>query len=447
MSDHRLSRRDFLTQTAIGASAATLVPREVVGGPAHTPPSDKVRVGCIGIGGMGGNDVRAVAALEETEIVALCDVDRKRGKEVFTAFPDAAQYEDYREMLSKESASLDAVTVSTPDHNHAPATVRALKDGKHVFCQKPLTHTVAEARRVGQVAERASVATRMGIQHHTDDGLRRLRELLEAGTIGTVQKILVWTNRPIWPQAMERPLEMYHEPDHLNWNLWLGPAPERPYHPDYAPFNWRGWYAFGTGALGDIGCHALDGAFWSLQLDPPTRVRAETTPTYDETYPEASRITYEFPGQGSSSGLELIWMDGNLRPPKPASWNGDEAWPPSGYNQLFVGDDGALLFGTGKTPRLLPKERHKQVMANPPERKYSRSDGHYKAWIDACKAGTSPEANFADYSAPLTELVLLGNLAVRAQRPIERDASTGQITNGAGLNELLTKEHRKGWKL
>lgn len=447
MSDHRLSRRDFLTRAAITASAATLVPREVVGGPGYTPPSDTVRVGCIGIGGMGGNDVRAVADLEGTKIVALCDVDRERGKETFNEFPDAAQYEDYREMLAEEDANLDAVTVSTPDHNHAPATLRALDRGKHVFCQKPLTHTVEEARRVGRVAEQAGVATRMGIQHHADDGLRQLRELLEAGVIGAVQRIFVWTNRPIWPQAIERPLEMYHVPDHLNWNLWLGPAPERPYHPDYAPFNWRGWYDFGTGALGDIGCHALDGAFWALQLDPPTRVRAETTPTYDETFPSASRIAYTFPDRGRHPGLEIVWMDGNLHPPKPAAWDDENPWPPSGYNQLFVGDGGSLLFGAGEKPRILPEKRHKQIMADPPEKTYPRSEGHYQAWIDACREGTSPEANFADYSAPLTEMVLLGNVALQAQRSIQWGADAGQITSPTGLNDLLSKDYREGWQL
>lgn len=447
MSDHPLSRRDFLTRAALGASAVTLVPREVVGGPEHIPPSETIRVASIGIGGMGARDVQAVAEIEGTEIVALCDVDRERGEEVFHAFPEAAQYEDYREMLVQEGDRIDAVTVSTPDHSHAPAVLQALDQGKHVFCQKPLTHTVQEARRVGAAAREADVATRMGIQHHAADGLRQLRELIEADVIGSVHTVQVWTDRPIWPQAKERPLEMYHVPDHLNWDLWLGPAQERPYHPDYAPFNWRGWYDFGTGALGDIGCHALDGAFWALQLGQPTRVEAETTPTYPETFPAVSRITYEFPGQGGlgQSGVEIVWMDGNLHPSKPAAWNEDEPWPPSGYHQVFQGDDGVILFGRGQEPRILPDEKHEEVMADPPEETYPRSEGHYKAWIEACRTGEAPEANFADYSAPLTEMVLLGNVAVQAQRPIEWDSENGRITNDEALNDLLSKDYREGW--
>lgn len=447
MSTHPLSRRDFLTQATLGASAATLVPREVVGGSDYTPPSDTIRVASIGIGGMGARDVQAVSEIEGTEIVALCDVDRKRGEDVFHAFPEAAQYEDYREMLAREGDRIDAVTVSTPDHSHAPAVMRALEEGKHVLCQKPLTHTVEEARRVGKAAREAGVATRMGIQHHADDGLRRLRELIEADVIGRVHAVHVWTDRPIWPQARERPLEKYHVPDHFNWDLWLGPAPERPYHPEYAPFNWRGWYDFGTGALGDIGCHALDGAFWALQLEQPIRVEAETTPTFPETFPAVTRITYTFPPSDSfgSSGVEVVWMDGNLHPSKPASWTEDEPWPPSGYHQVFLGEDGAILFGRGETPRILPKEKHEQVMADPPEETYPRSPGHYQAWIDACRSGDASEANFPEYAAPLTEMVLLGNVAVRAQQPIEWDSEAGRITNASELNDLLTKEYREGW--
>lgn len=447
MDDPRITRRDFLAQGTLGATAATLVPRDVLGGPDHTPPSDTVRVAAIGVGGKGKSDVRRVASLEGTEIVALCDVNQKQAEDVYREFPDVPKYEDYRELLVQEGSRIDAVTISTPDHSHAPAAYRALKAGKHVFCQKPLTHTVAEARKLGEAARTAGVATQMGIQHHAHDGLRTVREVIEAGAIGPVREVHLWTDRPIWPQAIERPLEMYHEPDHLNWDLWLGPAEERPYHPDYAPFNWRGWHAFGTGALGDIGCHVMDGPVWALQLPAPTRIEAETTPTYPETYPAASRLEYQFPARGGRPPVTMVWRDGHIQPPPPPSWPPEEAWPPPGYSEVFIGDDGVLLYGTSAQPRILPKSRHEEVMANPPEQVYERSPGIYEDWIQACRGEGTADTHFPDYASPLTETVLLGNVAVRSQRPVEWNAETRQITNHKALNDHLSKPHRSGWTL
>lgn len=447
MDDHRLSRRDFLAQGALGASAATLVPREVLGGAGHTPPSDTIYVGGIGVGGKGAGDIRSVAALDGTEVVALCDVDRQRAEDVYREYPDVPKYEDYREMLVQEGGRLDAVVISTPDHSHAPAALRALEAGMHVFCQKPLTHTVEEARRLGAAAREAGVATQMGIQHHAHDGLRTVRELLEAGAIGPVREVHLWTDRPIWPQAVERPLEMYHVPEHLNWDLWLGPAEERPYHPDYAPFSWRGWHAFGTGALGDMGCHFMDGAFWALQLGAPTRIVAETTPTYPESYPAASRLEYQFPARNGRPAVTMVWRDGNIEAPPPPSWPQDEEWPPSGYNEVFVGDDGALLYGLSQEPRILPESRHEEVMASPPDQTYERSPGIYADWIQACRGEGTANTHFPDYASPLTETVLLGNVAVRSRRPVEWDAEAGQVANQPALNEHLGKSYRSGWAL
>lgn len=447
MDDPRLSRRDFLAQGALGATAATIVPREVLGGPGHTPPSDTIRVAGIGVGGKGASDVRNVASLEGTEIVALCDVDQKQAEDVYREFPDVPKYEDYRELLAQEGNRIDAVTISTPDHSHAPAAVRALEAGKHVFCQKPLTHTVEEARTLGEAAEKAGVATQMGIQHHAHDGLRTVREVLEAGAIGPVREVHLWTDRPIWPQAIERPLEMHHEPDHLNWDLWLGPAEERPYHPDYAPFNWRGWHAFGTGALGDIGCHVMDAPVWALQLPAPTRVEAETTPTYSETYPQASRVEYQFPARDGRPPVKMVWRDGNLQPAPPPSWPPEKEWPPLGYSEVFIGDDGVLLYGTSAAPKILPESRHEEVMGNPPEQTYERSPGIYEDWIQACRGEKTANTHFPDYAAPLTETVLIGNVAVQSQRPVEWNAETGEITNHESLNDHLGKPHRSGWTL
>ncbi len=447
MSDHRLSRRDFLAQGALGASAATLVPREVLGGSEYTPPSDTIRVGAIGIGGKGASDVQSVASVDGTEIVALCDVDRERGEEIFQEFPEATQYEDYRELLVQEEDRIDAVIVSTPDHSHAPAALRALEAGKHVFCQKPLTHTVEEARQLGQAAEEAGVATQMGIQHHAHDGLRTVREIIEAGAVGPVREVHLWTNRPIWPQAEERPLQMYHVPDHINWDLWLGPAEERPYHPDYVPFSWRGWKPFGTGALGDMGCHYMDGAFWALQLEAPTQIVAETTPTYPESYPEASRVEYQFPARNGRPPVTMVWRDGNLQAPPPPQWPDDEEWPPPNHDEVFVGEDGVLLYGLSQEPKLLPESRHEEVMASPPDETYDRSPGIYENWIQACRGEGPAETHFSGYAAPLTETVLLGNVAIQSRRPVAWDAGEGRITNREASNEYLSKSYRSGWEI
>lgn len=447
MSDHRLSRRDFLAQGTLGASAVTLLPREVLGGPEHTPPSDTIRVGAIGVGGKGASDVRNVASLDGTEIVAVCDVDQERGKDIFREFPEATQYEDYRELLVQEGDRIDAVTISTPDHHHAPAAIRALDAGLHIYCQKPLTHTVEEARRLAQVAEETDVATQMGIQHHEYDGLRTLREIIEAGGIGPVREVHLWTDRPIWPQAQERPRQMYHVPDHLNWDLWLGPAEAWPYHPDYAPFSWRGWHPFGTGALGDMGCHYMDAAFWALQLDAPTRIEAETTPTYSDSFPAASRLEYQFPARDGRGPVRLVWRDGNIQAPPPSLWPEDKEWPPPNHDEVFVGEEGVILYGLREEPKVLPDARHEEIMASLPGDTYDRSPGIYENWIQACRGEASAETRFSRYSGPLTETVLLGNVAVRSQRAVEWDAESGRITNRPALNEYLTKSYRSGWEL
>lgn len=449
MSDAPLSRREFLERSALGASAFTVVPRHVLGGPEHTAPSDTVYLGCIGAGGMGGADIDGLSEVEGTEIAVLCDVDEERAADTFAEYPEAARYVDYREMIAREANDLDAVTVSTPDHNHAPASLRAMREGLAVRCQKPLTHTVEEARMMGETARETGVPTAMGIQHHSHDGLRDLRELLEAGVIGTIREVHYTTNRPIWPQAIERPLEAYHVPETMHWDLWLGPAPHRPYHPDYAPFNWRGWYDFGTGALGDIACHAFDGAFWSLQLEAPTRISAETTPLYEETFPAVSRITYEVPSRSSAaaSSVRLVWRDGDLHPARPQEWPRGRPWPPEGYGQIFVGDDGIILFGTSRYPEILPASRHEEVMADPPEQRYERTPESYTEFVRAVRGGPPAQANFADYAAPLSELVLLGNLAVRSQDTIEWDDESRTVTNRSDLNEMLSKEHRSGWEV
>ncbi|MGH7541399.1 MAG: Gfo/Idh/MocA family protein, partial [Gemmatimonadota bacterium] len=345
MSPGSPSRRQFVQSAALAGAGVALVPRRVLGGPGRRAPSDTLNVACIGVGGMGGQDVRGMAEAGEN-IYALCDVDEHQAARSFQAFPEAKRYTDFRVMLEREAANIDAVLVSTPDHTHAVAGMMALALGKPVRIQKPLARTIWEVRELMRTAADARVATQMGNQGHAGEGTRFIREWVEAGTIGPVRRVEYWTNRPIWPQALERPTEAHHAPPWLDWDLWLGPAPERPYHPAYAPFRWRGWWDFGTGALGDIACHSMDAAFWTLDLGHPARIVPESTELYDETAPAASRIVYEFPANGSRPALTVVWRDGNLTPPRPPEVGDEARWPPSADGgQLWIGDDGKLIAG------------------------------------------------------------------------------------------------------
>lgn len=421
-----------------------VVPRHVLGR-GFVPPSDRLNIACIGVGGRGAWNVRGVAS--ET-LVAFCDVDDERAADTYRAFPDVPRYKDFRVMLEREEKRIDAVVISTPDHTHAPAAMMAIQMGKHVYCEKPLTRTIYEARRLAEAAREKGVVTQMGNQGHAGEGTRQIREWIEAGAIGTVREIHCWTNRPIWPQAIKRPLEAYHVPLTLDWDLWLGPAPERPYHPAYLPFKWRGWWDFGTGALGDMGCHIMDAAFWTFDLRDPVRVTAETTPVFPETAPLVSRVIYEFEARDSRPALRLIWRDGSLAPPRPPQWEKDRPWPPMANGQMFVGDEGVLIAETyGENPRLIPERRHQEWLADAPEPRYPRSPGVYQEWIQACKEGGQAGSNFPDYAGPLTEMVLLGNLAVRLGGTIEWDAAAMRVTNIEVPEEYIRPTYRPGWPL
>ncbi|WP_245772027.1 Gfo/Idh/MocA family protein [Rhodothermus profundi] len=429
---------------ASAGAAFMVVPRHVLGR-GFVPPSDRLNIACIGVGGRGAWNVRGVAS--ET-LVAFCDVDDERAADTYRAFPDVPRYKDFRVMLEREEKRIDAVVISTPDHTHAPAAMMAIQMGKHVYCEKPLTRTIYEARRLAEAAREKGVVTQMGNQGHAGEGTRQIREWIEAGAIGTVREIHCWTNRPIWPQAIKRPLEAYHVPLTLDWDLWLGPAPERPYHPAYLPFKWRGWWDFGTGALGDMGCHIMDAAFWTFDLRDPVRVTAETTPVFPETAPLVSRVIYEFEARDSRPALRLIWRDGSLAPPRPPQWEKDRPWPPMANGQMFVGDEGVLIAETyGENPRLIPERRHQEWLADAPEPRYPRSPGVYQEWIQACKEGGQAGSNFPDYAGPLTEMVLLGNLAVRLGGTIEWDAAAMRVTNIEVPEEYIRPTYRPGWPL
>ena len=444
MPSRSVTRRKFVNDASAAAMAFTVVPRHVLGR-GYRAPSDTLNIACIGVGGRGSADVRGVSG---ENIYALCDVDWKSARSTFNRFPKAKRFKDFRKMLEQDAANIDAVVVATPDHTHTVAAIMAMKLGKPVYCEKPLARTIWEVRQMAEVARTSGVATQMGNQGHAQEGTRQIREWVEAGAIGTVREVQYWTNRPIWPQAIERPLERYHVPAHLDWDLWLGPAPERPYHPAYAPFRWRGWWDYGTGALGDIACHSMDAAYWTLDLGYPTRIEAESTTLYDETAPAASRIVYDFPGRGNRPAVKVVWRDGNLSPPRPDEVGDEQPWPLESSGQMWIGDDGKLFAGIyGENPRLLDAERHAELMANPPAEKFARLDGSHKEWIDACKDGPVAGSNFVEHSGPLTEMVLLGNLAVRSARVLELDPDTGIVTNTNIPEEYIKPTYREGWSL
>jgi predicted dehydrogenase len=444
MAKREITRRKFIREagTAGAAMAFTIVPRHVLGH-GYRAPSDTLNIACIGVGGRGREDVKSVAS---ENIYALCDVDQVSAADSYSAHPKAKRYTDYRELLEKEAKHIDAVVVATPDHTHAAAARLAMKAGKHVYCEKPLARTLDEVRGLADLAKTTKVVTQMGNQGHAKEGTRQIREWVEAGAIGTVREVHLWTNRPIWPQGLDRPLEEFYTPATLAWDLWLGPAATRPYNPAYAPFKWRGWWDFGTGALGDMACHLMDAAFWTLDLGFPTRIEPESTQLYAETAPDSSRITFSFPARGTHPEVKLVWRDGSLYPPRPPEVPDDVKWPPDTSGQLWIGTDGKLVAGTyGDEPRLLDDAKQAEITAHPVAVKYPRSPGAHEEWIAACKGKGHATAGFAEYAGPLTELVLLGNLAVRTGKTLELNRATGQVTNVKVPDDYIRPTYRSGW--
>ncbi|MHC4647028.1 MAG: Gfo/Idh/MocA family protein [Planctomycetota bacterium] len=435
-----LSRRDLL---GAGAAAAvfTIVPRRVLGGPGHTPPSEKLNIAFIGAGGQGARNAGQLAG---ENIVALCDVDDEWAAKTFESYPSAKRYRDFRKMLEKEKG-IEAVVVTTPDHTHAVAAMMAIKMGKHVYCEKPLTHSIYEARKLTEAARQAKVVTQMGIHHHARRALRLGVEVLRSGLIGQVQEVHLWTIRPevLWAQGVDRPKETPPAPGTLDWDLWLGPAPWRPYHPAYVPFKWRGWWDFGTGAFGNMGCHVMDMAFWALELGRrPVSVEARTTRFNTETYPAASLIRYHFGAIDGLSPVTVIWYDGGLLPWRPAELEEGRRLPDHGG--LYVGEEGTILTPIGGAPRLIPETRMKDFKR--PEPTLPRSAGQHEEWVEGCKGGAKPLGDF-DYSGPLTEMVLLGNIAIRTGKRLDWDSANMKVTNVPQANDYLHREYRVGWTL
>jgi len=448
MSEKRkINRRQFLGGAA-AVAAFTIVPRYVLGGPRQIPPSEKLNIASIGIGGRGAS---VIEGIQSQNIVALCDVDWKHAAGTFNRFPNAKKYRDFRKMLEEEDKNIDAVTVATPDHVHAAASIMAIKMGKHVYCEKPLTHSVYEARKVAEAAREHKVATQMGNQGQASEETRLMCEYIWDGAIGPVREVHVWTDRPsrglfevYWPQGVDRPKEEPPIPETLDWDLWLGPAPYRPYHSCYLPFAWRGWWDFGTGALGDIGCHSLDPVFRALKLGHPSTVEAACTLVNKETYPVASTVRYQFPARGDMPPVKLTWYDGGLRPPRPDELEDGQEMGTGGT--LFVGDKGKML-----RHRLIPESKMKEYKK--PPQMLPRSPGHFEEWIEACKGGKPAGSNF-DHAGLLAEVVLLGNVALRVElrEKLTRmkllwDGPNMKITNLPEANQFLQREYRKGWTL
>ncbi len=463
-----ISRRKFIRGAAVTAAglsfaagcsnkdAFTIVPSHVLGGAKHLAPSDRLNIAGIGVGGMGRNNIRAMAEKGDN-IVALCDVDYVKAARIFERFPEAKKYRDFRVMLDKQK-DIDAVLVATPDHTHAVAALKAINMGKHVYVQKPLTYTVKEARMLTEAARKMGVATQMGNQAHSGEGIRLVREWIQAGAIGDVTEVHVWTKRPVWPQGsdMKRPTETPPIPDTLSWDLWLGPAPYRPYNPVYLPFKWRAWRDFGTGALGDMACHYMDPAFMALDLKYPDSVQASiSTFTKDweiidegEVFPRSSMVRYVFPARGTMPKVKFNWYDGGMKPEIPEAFEERRRMPDEG--NFFIGSKGMIMCsGNGGNPRIVPETAMK-AFERPPKtipRIEGGTDGHEQDWIRACKGGPKASSNF-EYSGPLTETVLMGNLAIRfPNKKLKWDGKNMKVTNLSEANEFVHRKYRWGWSL
>lgn len=457
-SERRTSRRRFLNRAMLTTAAATIVPRHVLGGDGQLSANEKLNIAGVGVGGMGSHNLGKCAS---ENIVALCDVDSSVAGKTFSQYPSAKTYRDFRVLFDRQK-DIDAVIVATPDHTHAVIAMAAIQLGKHVYVQKPLTHSVQEARVLTEAARKQGVATQLGNQGHSGDGARLICEWIWSGAIGAVREVHAWTNRPVWPQGIEvgRPVETPPVPASLDWDLWLGPAPERPYHPTYHPGLWRAWWDFGTGSLGDLGCHILDAPFWALKLKYPVSVEGcistywhalwqETKPK-NETYPRSTIVRFQFPKREGMPPVKLTWWDGGMMPPRPDDLEEGRAMGDSDGGVLFIGDKGKLMCGCyGRNPQLIPESRM-QAFAAPVQtldRIPGGQDGHEQDWVRSCKGGAPASSNF-EFSGPLSEMVLMGNLAVRyPNRRLLWNGGQMEVTNDAEANSYVKRQYRQGWTL
>ena len=436
-SNHQnFNRRDFIKTT--GAGAAALSAGVWVGSAAadeKRSANGKLAIACIGTANRASADI---AGVQSENIVALCDIDSNYLDRAKNEFKDARGYADYREMLEAEGDKIDAVVIATADHHHAPAAIRAIRKGKHVYVEKPLTHTVHEARLIAEEAAKHGVTTQLGTQiHNTGDNYRKVVEIIQSGAIGDVTDVHVWVGKG-WGGG-DRPEGGQEPPKNLSWDLWLGPAPVRPYFAGrYHPAQWRRWWDFGTGTLGDMACHYMDLPFWALKLRHPTHCETEGPAVHPETCPLGLKVMYKFPKRDDMVGCNFTWYDGDLIPTTVAG----ERVPGSGV--MFIGTEGKMFADYG-TYRLFPQDKFKAFV--PPKPTIPRSIGHHEEWIKACKEGkTDTTCNF-DYSGALTEAVLLGNVAFRTGKALEWDAKALKATNAPEADQYIKKEYRAGWEV
>ncbi len=453
-SNRQISRRRFLRRTATGAAALPfafqIAPASVLGGPARLAPSDKLNVACIGVGGRGGASVRAC---KEHNIVGLCDVDDTRAAKTYEQFPKAKRFRDFRDMLDKLDKGIDAVTVGTPDHTHAVAVLDAIGRGKHVYCEKPLAHSVHEVRAMAAAARKHDVVTQLGNQGHSSDHIRNFCEWIWDGAIGNVTEIHACCDafREVYCQIDKLPQlkEKKEVPEGLDYDLWLGPAQFRPYSPLWVPWNWRGWMPFGTGCIGDWFCHVIDPSFWALDLGAPTSVHAEVK-GYDpkehaDVYPRGTKVTYHFPAKGKRGPVKLVWFDGSERPPRPKELEPDRKLP--GVGAVVYGEDGAIMHGSHGAGgcAIIPEAKMKEYQQ--PEKKIPRVEGHHWDWLEAIRTGRKAGSDFA-YGGPLTEVALLGAIAIRFPgRELRWDHDRMQFTNLSAANAFVAPPYRQGWAL
>ena len=435
MTNHRhgFSRRQFV-QVAGAGSAVLAAGYWSSSSIAQSKSSlEKLNLACVGTANRAGANISDV---KHESIVALCDVDSTYMQRALAQFPSARAYEDYREMIDKEADKIDAVVVAVADHNHFPAAMRAIRAGKHVYCEKPLTHTVTEARRLAQAAKEKRVATQMGTQIHAEENYRRVVEIIQSGAIGDVTEVHVWVGKG-WGGG-DRPEKAEDPPATLNWDLWLGPAPVRPFATGrYHPAQWRKWWDFGQGTLGDMGCHYMDLPFWALKLRHPTTIEAEGPPVHPETAPLGLTVRYEFPSADGRPPVKFTWYDGDMIPKKVAG----EMVPGNGV--MFVGSEGKMFADYGKY-RLFPANKFAKY--TPPPKTIERSIGHHREWLKACRDGSPTTCNF-DYSGALTEAVLLGNVAYRLGKKITWDAKAMKAVGLPEADKYLDKEYRQGWEI
>jgi predicted dehydrogenase len=463
------SRRRFLRSMSVVGSSFVFVPRYVLGGNRHTTPSEKLNVAVVGTGGRGIQNIKSLIGHKDVRVMAVCDVTEEadysrfyyggkggRGpaKELVDLryssdrttekYNECGIHIDFRTMLDTEK-NIDAVVIATPDHTHAITALEAIRRGKHVYCEKPLARTIHETRMITDAAREAGVATQMGNQGHSGEEIRQTVEWIRNDCIGQVREVHAWCadfNRT--GCRSRRPDDTPPVPPGMNWDLWIGPAPHRPYHPDYTPMAWRGWWDFGTGLLGDMGCHNMDPAFWALDLGHPTDVEARATGGGRETAPCSAVVYYQFPSRKNMPPVKMIWYSG-LMPPRPDELELGQDLIGKGNGILFVGDKGKLMCpGWAGAPQLIPESRMKEY-AEPPKT-LPRSNGHHRDWIEACKGGSPSSADF-DYAGPMTEVVLLGNVAIRAGEKLSWNSQNMSVVNCPDADQYIRPEYHNGWTL